>query len=156
MATKKKTTKKAGTKSSAKAGKSKPSPKAKAARGHVAAQAKADQENARLRDERAATADGMTASERAMAHSASAGIPKPKKPKKASGLDAAAQVLKDAKQPMRCKDIVETMLAKGLWKTDGKTPHATIYAAILREIQTKGKDARFKKTDRGLFAFSGK
>jgi len=82
---------------------------------------------------------------------ASAAVPKPAKAKKASGLDAAAQVLKDAKQPMRCRDIVQTMLDKGMWTTSGKTPHATIYAAILREIQTKGEKARFKKTDRGLF-----
>lgn len=78
-------------------------------------------------------------------------VPKPAKAKKVSGLDAAAQVLKDAKQPMRCREIVQTMLDKGMWATSGKTPHATICAAILREINTKGKDARFKKTDRGLF-----
>jgi len=82
--------------------------------------------------------------------------PKAETPKKTSGLDAAAQVLTDASQPMRCKDMVETMLAKGLWKTDGKTPAATIYAAILREIQTKGTEARFKKTDRGLFTVNAK
>lgn len=86
---------------------------------------------------------------------ASNSVPKPAKAKKASGLDAAAQVLKDAKQPMRCREIVQTMLDKGMWATSGKTPHATIYAAILREINTKGKDARFKKTDRGLFIYSG-
>ncbi|MBI1373718.1 MAG: hypothetical protein GC159_13410 [Phycisphaera sp.] len=160
----KKTTKKSATPGTRKAPakkatKPKPAPKGKATREHVVAQAKADQENARVRDEQAKSPDGMTAKsggERAMATSASGAVPKPKKQKKASGLDAAAQVLKDAKQPMRCKDIVETMLAKKLWKTDGKTPHATIYAAILREIQTKGADARFKKTDRGLFAFRGK
>ncbi len=72
--------------------------------------------------------------------------------KKMSGLDAAAKVLSEAGEPMRCKEIVETMIAKGYWKTGGKTPSATIYAAVLREIQKKGKDARFKKTDRGLFA----
>mgnify|MGYP005849956083 CR=1 FL=1 len=82
---------------------------------------------------------------------ASAAVPKPDKVKKASGLDAAVQVLKDAKQPMRCRDIVQTMLDKGMWATSGKTPHATLYAAILREIQTKGEKARFTKTDRGLF-----
>ncbi len=70
---------------------------------------------------------------------------------KLSGLDAAAKVLAEAGEPLRCKQIVETMLAKGYWTTNGKTPSATIYAAILREIQTKGKEARFKKTDRGLF-----
>ena len=77
--------------------------------------------------------------------------PKAGKPKKSSGLNAALQVLTDAGQPMRCKDMVETMLAKGLWKTDGRTPQATIYAAIIREIATKKQDSRFKKTDRGLF-----
>jgi hypothetical protein len=51
------------------------------------------------------------------------------KARKLSGLDAAAQVLKDAGQPMRCKDMVDTMLAKGLWKTNGRTPAATIYTA---------------------------
>ena len=81
---------------------------------------------------------------------------KPAEAKKASGLDVAAQVLKDAGEAMGCKTIVERMLGKGLWKTSGKTPSATIYSAILREIQKKGKDARFKKTERGLFAANGK
>jgi hypothetical protein len=67
-------------------------------------------------------------------------------------LDAAAKLLKDKGEPMRCKDLVETMLAKGLWKTEGKTPAATLYSAILREIQTKKSASRFRKTDRGLFA----
>ena len=68
-----------------------------------------------------------------------------------SGLDAAAKVLAEAGKPMNCKEMVETMLTKGLWKTGGKTPASTIYAAIIREIAKKGKDARFRKTDRGLF-----
>jgi len=76
------------------------------------------------------------------------------KPKKPSGLDAAAQVLAEAKEPMRCKDMVETMIAKGLWSSSGKTPHATIYAAIIREIAGKGDQSRFKKTDRGLFTIN--
>ena len=46
------------------------------------------------------------------------------------------------------------MLAKGLWTTNGKTPEATIYAAIIREIAAKGKDARFKKVERGKFEFA--
>jgi len=35
---------------------------------------------------------------------------------------------------------------------NGKTPHATLYSAIIREIATKGKEARFVKKDRGMFA----
>jgi hypothetical protein len=49
--------------------------------------------------------------------------------------------------------ISRKIAAKGLWASPaGKTPHATLYSAILREIATKGNDARFRKTDRGLFA----
>ena len=72
-----------------------------------------------------------------------------------SGLDAAAKVLAESVKPMRAKDMVETMLAKGYWKSNGATPWATIYAAIIREIGAKGDSARFKKTDRGRFAFNG-
>jgi len=68
-----------------------------------------------------------------------------------SGLDAAAKVLVLAGKPMNTKEMVEKMLADGLWKTGGKTPAATIYAAILREVRAKGKDARFRKTERGKF-----
>ena len=77
----------------------------------------------------------------------------PKKDKKMSALDAAAKVLSESKEPLRCKEMIEKMEAKGYWKSPGgKTPHATLYSAILREINTKGKDARFKKMERGLFA----
>jgi hypothetical protein len=57
---------------------------------------------------------------------------------------------------MRAGEMITAMAEKGLWKSPGgKTPHATLYAAILREITDKGKDARFKKVDRGQFAFNG-
>jgi hypothetical protein len=79
--------------------------------------------------------------------------PAKKSGKKLSGLEAAAKVLAESKEPLRAKEIVERMDAKGYWKSPGgKTPHATIYAAMSREINEKGKDARFRKTDRGLFA----
>ncbi len=55
---------------------------------------------------------------------------------------------------MRCKDIMEQMLARKYWTTQGKTPAATLYSSIFREIKTKGKDARFKKLERGLFALN--
>ena len=68
-----------------------------------------------------------------------------------SGLDAAAKVLAEAGEPLNTKTMVERMLAKGLWKTSGKTPAATIYAAILREINAKGAASRFRKVERGRF-----
>lgn len=48
-------------------------------------------------------------------------------------------------------EMVKIMLEKGYWKTDGKTPAATIYSAILMEIKKKGDDSRFRKTERGKF-----
>jgi hypothetical protein len=75
------------------------------------------------------------------------------KPKRTSAIDAAAKVLAGSKQAMTCKELIEAMAAKGLWSSPGgKTPHATLYSAILREINEKGKEARFKKTERGHFA----
>jgi hypothetical protein len=73
---------------------------------------------------------------------------------KMSGLDAAAQVLAEAGEPLDAKTMVERMLEQGLWATSGKTPAATIYAAIIREIAKKGDASRFRKTDRGKFALA--
>jgi hypothetical protein len=73
-----------------------------------------------------------------------------------SALDAAAQVLANAKEPMNTKAMIEAMAAKGLWTSPGgKTPHATLYAAILREINNKGAEARFQKVDCGQFTLRG-
>jgi hypothetical protein len=78
---------------------------------------------------------------------------KPKAAGKMSALDAAAKVLADAGEPMNTKAMIEAMAAKNLWTSPGgKTPHATLFSAILREINTKGSDARFVKVERGQFA----
>jgi hypothetical protein len=72
---------------------------------------------------------------------------KPTAPKKPSALDAAAQVL---------SENGGSMTTKKLWESpNGKTPAATLYAAILRELTTKGKDSRFQKTEPGKFAATG-
>ena len=76
--------------------------------------------------------------------------PKPKKP---SALDAAAKVLGEAGEPLNCQEMIKAMADKGYWSSPGgQTPHATLYSAILREINVKGKEARFVKTERGKFA----
>jgi HB1, ASXL, restriction endonuclease HTH domain len=78
------------------------------------------------------------------------------KPKKLSALDAAAKVLAESKEPLNTRQMIEAMAKKGLWTSpDGATPWATLYSAILGEVAAKGKDARFKKTDRGHFAANG-
>ena len=75
------------------------------------------------------------------------------KPKKMSALDAAAKVLGEQGKPMTCHELIEEMSRKNYWTSpNGATPQATLYAAIMREVKTKGKDARFVKTERGKFA----
>lgn len=69
-------------------------------------------------------------------------------------LDAAAKVLEEAGEPLSCKAIVERAFEKGYWRSEGKTPHATVYAAILREMQKKGDESRFVKVERGRFALA--
>jgi hypothetical protein len=77
------------------------------------------------------------------------------KPRHLSALDAAAQIIADANKPMGAKDLIEQMAVSGLWKSpSGKTPEATLYAAIIREIAAKGAKARFRKYARGLFETS--
>lgn len=79
------------------------------------------------------------------------------KAKKTSALDAAAKLLAASKAPMTTRELIETMAAKGLWKSPGgKTPDRTLYSAITREITAKGKESRFKKADSGKFASTGK
>jgi hypothetical protein len=137
----------------------------------------ADQENARLDEQRNNTPDGQTASERAMALSA----PKAKKGRKAAAdatgepgrdtgepgtkgakkernslLNLAAKVLAESTEPLTCQQVVEKVLAMGLWKSDGKTPAATLYSAILRETKNKGEATRFRKVERGKFAANTK
>jgi hypothetical protein len=74
------------------------------------------------------------------------------KAKKLSALDAAAKVLAEEGKPLNCQEMIEAMAAKGYWTSPGgKTPAATLYSAILREL-SKGADSRFVKTERGRFA----
>lgn len=56
-------------------------------------------------------------------------------------LDTVAHLLSlGTRDPMRCKDIVDLAIQWGLWssRNGGKTPAATLHAAISREIKTKG------------------
>ncbi len=97
-----------------------------------------------------------TATGKAAAPAKAGAAPKPSAAPKRDGplsaIDAAAKVLATAQAPMRCKDLINEMAAKRLWESPaGKTPEATLYAAILREIAGKGDAARFRKAERGRF-----
>ncbi len=99
------------------------------------------------------------ASRKKAAKKTSATVSRAKPAKKAAGklsaINAAAKVLGETKKALNCKELVKAMEDKGYWKSPGgQTPDRTLYSAILREINHKGKDARFKKADRGQFALN--
>ena len=75
------------------------------------------------------------------------------KEKKTSALDAAARVLAESGQPMTCQELIDAMAQRGYWSSPGgKTPQATLYSAIIKEIAVKGANSRFRKADRGKFS----
>jgi hypothetical protein len=94
----------------------------------------------------------------------SATITVPKKPRKAkvanvdkklSCIAAALKVLAESSEPLNTKEMIEAMESKGYWTSPGgKTPHATLYSAILREL-SKGTESPFVKTERGRFTVQG-
>ncbi len=94
----------------------------------------------------------MTATKKPKAKKSTTKKTKSAKPKNLSALDSAAKVLVENGGSMTTKELIETMAAKKLWiSPGGKTPHSTLYAAILREVTTKGTKSRFKKTEPGKF-----
>ena len=57
-----------------------------------------------------------------------------KSPKR-SALDAAVRVLQEAGTPLSCQEMIAAMAQKGYWTSpQGRTPSATLYSAILREL----------------------
>jgi hypothetical protein len=73
-----------------------------------------------------------------------------------SAIAAAARVLSETGRAMTCPELIEAMSAKRYWTSPGgKTPASTLYASIYQEIKSKGKDARFRKTERGKFEATG-
>jgi hypothetical protein len=76
-------------------------------------------------------------------------------PAKLSALDAAARVLSASGQALTCPELIAAMAAQGYWTSPaGKTPQATLHAALTREIKIKKDQSRFRKTERGKFTLA--
>lgn len=69
-------------------------------------------------------------------------------------LDHAVEELARSDEPLGAKDLVTRIIDSGRWTTEGKTPQATLYSAMIREIKAKGSQARFQKVSRGRFALN--
>ena len=98
----------------------------------------------------------LTAAEGVTTEPDSTRLNQPAPVKRLSALDAAAKVLVETGQAMSCAELIAAMAAKGYWSSPkGRTPAATLYSALLRELQTKGENARFVKAARGQFRLRG-
>jgi hypothetical protein len=72
--------------------------------------------------------------------------------KKLSMIMAALQGLQDRKVAMTCPELIDVMATEDLWTSPGgKTPAATLYAALSRSIKDEVKASAFRKAERGKF-----
>ena len=71
-----------------------------------------------------------------------------------NALDAAEQVLRDAREPLHYRDLTKRMLDHGLWTTRGKTPWETVNARLAVDIRGRGEDSRFRRTAPGMFTLN--
>ena len=105
----------------------------------------------RLRGPAPSATPAAGAPKRVLKKKASAETAKPAGEKKLSCVKAALQVLADAPEPMNAQEIIAAMEEQNLWQSPGgKTPHATLYSAILRDLKN-GDQSRFVKIERGRF-----
>ena len=64
--------------------------------------------------------------------------------------------MKEAGKPLHSKEITKIALERGLLKTAGKTPMATMNAQLVVDINSKGELSDFKKSGPSIFALNDK
>jgi restriction system protein len=69
-------------------------------------------------------------------------------------LDAVRKVLSESGQEMHYREITRLVLKKGLWRTDGKTPEATVNAQLASAIKKKGDLSGFQRVGNGVFVLA--
>jgi restriction system protein len=68
-----------------------------------------------------------------------------------NAIDAAYHVLIEAGMPLHVREIAQRMLAQGIWRTNGKTPEATIDSYITVDMRKHGDGSRFCRAGRRTF-----
>jgi len=56
---------------------------------------------------------------------------------------ATIQALKEAGKPLHANEIAKLIIEAGLWKSDGKTPEATVSASLYSDIKKNGDKSLF-------------
>lgn len=65
--------------------------------------------------------------------------------------EAALTVLREAAEPLKAEVIASRALSRGLWRTDGKTPGATVAACLYTDIQRRKHESPFVLVAAGTF-----
>lgn len=81
----------------------------------------------------------------------------PRPAKKRSLMEAGLEVLKNHREPLNSKEIIEIVLREGLWESSGsKTPHQSLYASFFTEIKNSPNPrVRKSATRKGSFEYNG-
>ena len=66
--------------------------------------------------------------------------------------DAAIQILLSAGKSLHAKEIAKRIIDGGLWKSEGKTPDATVSARLYSDIKSNGDKSPFVKVGPQTFA----
>lgn len=61
-------------------------------------------------------------------------------------------VLAEAGQPLHTNEITKRVLARGVWKSEGKTPAATVHAQLAVNVKERRTASPFQRTAKGVFA----
>ena len=67
-------------------------------------------------------------------------------------LDAAAETLKRAEEPLHYRELTRRALAQGLVQTEGRTPEATLAALVSLDMKRKRAGSRFRRVSPGVVA----
>lgn len=73
---------------------------------------------------------------------------------RSSALDAAYQVLKDAREPLHHSEITRRILERGLWQSASKTPGASVQAQLAVDIKKNGRNSRFRRARPSVFGLN--
>lgn len=66
--------------------------------------------------------------------------------------DIAFQILTEQGKPLHYREITDIAIKKGMIKTDGKTPWATMNAQLAMDIKNNGEKSRFHRAEPGYYA----
>lgn len=69
--------------------------------------------------------------------------------------EAAIKVLSQVGRPLSAQEITEQILSQGLWRTEGKTPAATVAAALYTDMKQQGDQSPFVRVAPQTFGLRG-